>query len=101
MLLHRTPYNRRDFFRVSGIVADPLRLATADMHHTARPGGVFELGFLTTYGLVLCLEGLDHCPLNAAEQEQVRKQLIEAFAGRSPPCADCRSPVSARSTTTG
>ncbi|WP_432279021.1 CocE/NonD family hydrolase [Nocardia brasiliensis] len=159
VLLHRTPYNRRDSFRVSGIVADPLWLArqgfavlvqdtrgrfqsggefdfitqeyndsydaidwaatqswsegnvgiygssylgmavlqavaarnphlkaavamvaTADMHHTARPGGVFELGFLTTYGLVLCLEGLDHSPLTADERKQVRKQLTEAFA---------------------
>ncbi|KIA66762.1 CocE/NonD family hydrolase [Nocardia vulneris] len=159
VLLHRTPYNRRDSFRVSGIVADPLWLArqgfavlvqdtrgrfqsggefdfitqeyndsydaidwaatqswsdgnvgiygssylgmavlqavaarnphlkaavalvaTADMRHTARPGGVFELGFLTTYGLVLCLEGLDHSSLDADEQEQVRKQLAEAFA---------------------
>ncbi|MFF7941534.1 CocE/NonD family hydrolase [Nocardia gamkensis] len=159
VLLHRTPYNRKDSYRVSGIVADPLWLArqgfavlvqdtrgrfesggefdfitqeyndssdaidwaatqfwsdgivgiygssylgmavlqavaarnphlkaavalvaTADMHHTARPGGVFELGFLTTYGLVLCREGLDHTSLDAGEQEQVRKLLTEAFA---------------------
>ncbi|MFE9577216.1 CocE/NonD family hydrolase [Nocardia sp. NPDC006044] len=159
VLLHRTPYDRKDSYRVSGIVADPLWLArqgfavlvqdtrgrfdsggefdfiiqeyndssdaidwaatqswsdgnvgiygssylgmavlqavaarnprlkaavamvaTADMHHTARPGGLFELGFLTTYGLVLCREGLDHTSLNPVEQEHVRKLLGEAFA---------------------
>ncbi|MFI6173451.1 CocE/NonD family hydrolase [Nocardia sp. NPDC051052] len=161
VLLHRTPYNRRDPYRVSGIVADPLWLArqgfvvlvqdtrgrfesggefdfitqeyddssdaidwaatqswsdgnvgiygssylgmavlqavaarnprlkaavalvaTADMRHTARPGGVFELGFLTTYGLGLCLEGLDHTALDVAEREQVVQWLTEAFADR-------------------
>jgi uncharacterized protein len=161
VLLHRTPYDRRDPFRLSGIVADPLWLArqgfavyvqdsrgrfgsggtfdfitqeyddsydvidwaaaqpwsngrigiygssylgmtvlqavaarhpglaaaaalvaTADMAHTARPGGVFELGFLTTYGLGIALESLDHSGLADAEQSQVRKQIQEAFADR-------------------
>ncbi|MFB8281294.1 CocE/NonD family hydrolase [Nocardia colli] len=159
VLLHRTPYDRKDSYRVSGIVADPLWLArqgfavlvqdtrgrfdsggefdfitqeyndssdaidwaatqswsdgnvgiygssylgmavlqavaarnphlkaavamvaTADMRHTARPGGVFELGFLTTYGLVLSREGLDHTSLNSTEREHVRKLIGEAFA---------------------
>ncbi|WP_040742722.1 CocE/NonD family hydrolase [Nocardia tenerifensis] len=159
VLLHRTPYDRTDSYRVSGIVADPLWLArqgfavlvqdtrgrfesggefdfitqeyndssdaidwaaaqpwsdgnvgiygssylgmavlqavaarnprlkaavalvaTADMRHTARPGGVFELGFLTTYGLVLCLESLDHSSLDAGEREHARKLLAQALA---------------------
>ncbi|WP_405590216.1 CocE/NonD family hydrolase [Streptomyces sp. NBC_01092] len=161
VLLHRTPYDRRDSFRLSAIVADPLWLArqgfavlvqdtrgrfesggeldfitqeyndsydaidwaaeqpwsngnvgmygssylgmavlqavaarnphlkaavamvaTVDMRHTARPGGVFELGFLTTYALGIALEGLDHTVLSAAEQENARKLLTEAFADR-------------------
>lgn len=157
VLLHRTPYDRRDSFRVSAIVADPLWLArqgfavfvqdtrgraesggeldfitqeyndsydvidwaaaqpwsdgnvgiygssylgmtvlqavaarnpnlkaavamvaTVDMGHTARPGGLFELGFLTTYALVMCREGLEHSSLSAAEREHARKLLAEA-----------------------
>ncbi|MFF0144058.1 hypothetical protein ATK36_4246 [Amycolatopsis sulphurea] len=161
VLLHRTPYDRTDPFRVSGIVADPLWLArqgfavlvqdvrgrfgsggefdfitqeyndsydaidwaaaqpwsdgnvgiygssylgmtvlqavasrnphlkaavamigTVDMRHTARPGGAFELGFLTTYGLGLALAGLDHSSLDAAERERARKLLTEVLADR-------------------
>jgi uncharacterized protein len=50
-------------------------VGTVDMGHTARPGGLFELGFLTTYALRM----LDHTPLSAAEQEHVLKLLAEAF----------------------
>ncbi|WP_162834267.1 CocE/NonD family hydrolase [Amycolatopsis circi] len=57
-------------------------IGTADMRHTARPGGLFELGFLTLYALGMAQEGLDHTSLSAAEQERVRKQLSEAFADR-------------------
>ncbi|ANY06846.1 hypothetical protein AFB00_11695 [Pseudonocardia sp. HH130630-07] len=161
VLLHRTPYDRRDPFRVSGIVADPLWLArqgfavlvqdtrgragsggrfdfltqeyddssdavdwaaeqpwsdgtvgmygssylgmtvlqavaarnprltaaaaligTADMAHTARPGGLFELGFLTTYALGMVREGLGHTSLDAAERRQVLESLAAADADR-------------------
>ncbi|MFD9961746.1 CocE/NonD family hydrolase [Amycolatopsis sp. NPDC058986] len=57
-------------------------IGTADMAHTARPGGPFELSFLTLYGLGMALEGLDHTSLSAAEQERALKQLSEAFADR-------------------
>ncbi|WP_377871840.1 CocE/NonD family hydrolase [Amycolatopsis halotolerans] len=57
-------------------------IGTADMRHTARPGGLFELGFLTMYALGMAEEGLDHALLSAAEREQVREQLKEAFADR-------------------
>ena len=55
-------------------------VGTVDMAHTARPGGLFELGFLTTYALRMALEGLDHTRLSAAEQEHALKLLAEAFA---------------------
>ncbi|MFD2468850.1 CocE/NonD family hydrolase [Amycolatopsis silviterrae] len=57
-------------------------IGTADMRHTARPGGLFELGFLTLYALEMAQEGLDHTSLSTAEREQVRKSLNEAFADR-------------------
>ncbi|MCQ8835474.1 CocE/NonD family hydrolase [Streptomyces malaysiensis] len=161
VLLHRTPYNRTDPFRVSGIVADPLWLArqgfavlvqdvrgrfasggdfdfitqeyndsydvidwvaeqpwsdgnvgiygssylgmtvlqavasqnphlkaavamigTVDMRHTSRPGGVFELGFLTTYGLGLALAGLDHSSLSSEDRKHALKVLTQALADR-------------------
>ncbi|MGH3586034.1 MAG: CocE/NonD family hydrolase [Pseudonocardia sp.] len=66
-------------------------VGTADMGHTARPGGPFELGFLTTYALRLALEGLDHTPLSAAEQEHALKLLIEAFA--DPLATVCQLPL--------
>ncbi|WP_370935349.1 CocE/NonD family hydrolase [Amycolatopsis sp. cg13] len=57
-------------------------IGTADMRHTARPGGLFELGFLTLYALGMAAEGLDHTSLSPAERDQVRKQLEKAFADR-------------------
>ncbi|WP_406636095.1 CocE/NonD family hydrolase [Amycolatopsis sp. WGS_07] len=57
-------------------------IGTADMRHTARPGGLFELGFLTLYALEMAQEGLDHTSLSEAERDQVRKSLDEAFADR-------------------
>ncbi|GAA1030694.1 MULTISPECIES: CocE/NonD family hydrolase [Amycolatopsis] len=57
-------------------------IGTADMRHTARPGGLFELGFLTLYALGMAQEGLDHTTLSATDQERVRELLDEAFADR-------------------
>ncbi|SFQ47880.1 CocE/NonD family hydrolase [Amycolatopsis rubida] len=57
-------------------------IGTADLRHTARPGGLFELGFLTLYALGMVQEGLDHTSLSAAERKRVRELLDEAFADR-------------------